>query len=133
MISGAIDSIYTIPSVQMEDTLLPYSCMVSNMCNEQMSKNVRVVISFAGIRQWDDPKEIRLYPNPAHEKINLRLPEGMMTALEVRILDLQGRPVRSFFSGKQDITLDLKNILPGAYLIEIINRDGNIFRKVMIL
>jgi len=131
-ISGAIDSIYTILSVQMEDTLIPYKCKVSNMCNEQMSEVAHVVISFAGLRQSDDPREIRLYPNPAHDKINLRLPAGTMTTSEVRILDLQGRPVRSFISGKQEITLDLKNILPGAYLVEITGHDGNIYRKVVI-
>jgi hypothetical protein len=132
MISGAIDSSYTIPSVQMEDTLIPYSCRVSNMCNEQMSGDAYVVINTSGIRQQEERGEITLYPNPVHDKINLRLPGTTMTTMEIRILDFQGRRIRSFLTGKHEITLDLNNILPGAYLVEITGRDRNLYRKVMI-
>lgn len=84
------------------------------------------------------PKEtsstISVYPNPANDFVNVKLPSGM-EASEIRILDITGRLLQSYH--KEHLTgiigLDVQ-LANGTYFIEIINESQPVIRrKIMIV
>ena len=67
-------------------------------------------------------KVLALYPNPAHNWVNIRVEATTGRGMMVRLLDLHGRPVRqkqlgSLAGGR----LELAGVPPGTYIIEVGN------------
>lgn len=77
---------------------------------------------------------IRLYPNPAQDKLFLELPSQAGSA-EVRLYSMQGALVRRWRlgGGGHDLLLGGQDIRPGFYVAEVRTSHGEIFRQKVIL
>ena len=82
----------------------------------------------------DEPNQmvnILLYPNPAHDHLTIHLEnfdEG-----EIHILDLLGQPkIKSLFAEAAETSLDLSDLLPGTYLVEIISDHQRWIEKLIV-
>jgi hypothetical protein len=66
-----------------------------------------------------------LFPNPARNLVNLKLPEGVQLT-SVQLLNTLGQRLGALkFEGEsQNITLSLPAVRPGYYRIEAIGRGG---------
>jgi len=72
-----------------------------------------------------EPGRILLYPNPAISYLNLKLPEGMGTELQVAIVSIDGKVLfTKHFSASRDITLDTSFLSPGLYLCNLLYDVG---------
>ncbi len=70
-----------------------------------------------GIRELS-LKELRMYPNPAHNALTIH----SLEKVEILIIDAMGKTVRTFMTeGEQ--TTDLKNLSPGLYIVTTRNRQ----------
>lgn len=63
---------------------------------------------------------IRLYPNPAQEKIFIFLPNSCST-IEYRIVNSSGATIRKLRSNSK--TLDISALASGSYFLQLINND----------
>lgn len=72
-----------------------------------------------GIGELDVNDIIRLYPNPAAEKISIA-PTGNAQVEQVMIYDFRGRMV---LSRRQETCIDINTLAPGMYTINIILSD----------
>ena len=97
-----------------------------------MSENAFIVLNTVGIPVISQEEPVLLYPNPAHDRINLRLSGPAMINYEVRIMDPGGRIIKTFTCTTQETSLNLADILPGAYLVEVHYGDLKIYRKVLV-
>ena len=70
-----------------------------------------------------------IYPNPAYDFINI---EYISTITSVRIMDAIGEIVYSARSSSNSISVLLKDINQGRYLIEISTTDGKFYRPLII-
>jgi endo-1,4-beta-xylanase len=72
----------------------------------------------------------KIYPNPAiGKKFVIDLPEGV---LQVRVLDITGRVVKLLSaSNNRRINLEL-DVLPGTYLLQMVNREKRVVRKIVV-
>lgn len=74
-----------------------------------------------------------VYPNPAQDRLGIRIPDGEKGMHSVRIMDMNGKPLRTFAAISGDI--DVTSLQPGTYIIELFNRQNrktagrNIFIK----
>ena len=64
--------------------------------------------------------EIKLYPNPAKEEINMPIP-GINTKYDIQVVDMQGKVV---YAGSERIThgvlrVDISSYPPGLYHIQL--------------
>ncbi|MEP7195673.1 MAG: CotH kinase family protein [Saprospiraceae bacterium] len=75
---------------------------------------------------------IELYPNPAHDEIQLNL-NKVLTG-RILIYDTQGRFQKSItFSSENKIDISLYDLSPGFYMLYVQNLDGKSFIKKMII
>lgn len=75
---------------------------------------------------------VKLYPNPAEDQLTVELPLSP-GAISLELLDMQGRKVVSRSGIKaRIITLDVKSLARGMYILRVYNQDGVIAKKVQI-
>ncbi|MBL7950801.1 MAG: T9SS type A sorting domain-containing protein [Flavobacteriales bacterium] len=90
------------------------ACVDTSACVQILSTDMQAITSSA----------IRLFPNPAHERVTI---SGLMSdrAHTVSLADITGRVVlQQQFLGNADIQLDLARMRTGAYLLRIIGATG---------
>jgi Zn-dependent metalloprotease len=79
--------------------------------------------------------DFTLYPNPVREELMLELVLENATELQIRVVDLLGRKhlaqEKQLFSGQQNIPLDVSDLVPGTYFIQV-NSNGILGAKTFI-
>ncbi|MEL7534295.1 MAG: T9SS type A sorting domain-containing protein, partial [Bacteroidota bacterium] len=87
-----------------------------------------------GFAERLDP-ELRIYPNPANDELNLDFGQALADDLQIRLLDMQGRPVqqRSLNPGKAFYKVDLQKLSAGMYYLELYNRENSIHRQKIVV
>lgn len=69
----------------------------------------------------------QLYPCPAKDVVNIQLPEGLRGTITLRIIDVQGRIVKSNIISSDgnalSTSLDIRSLSNGTYIVEA--RAGN--------
>ncbi len=65
-------------------------------------------------------KSIKVYPNPAYDKINVELEQPLLSDGLIEITDMTGRVVYSsgIYYGEQRIQLDISNLYEGSYILQ---------------
>jgi hypothetical protein len=77
--------------------------------------------------------DVFVYPNPAKDKIQVRLPGTSATA-QVRLMDLSGRviPVPVTGKGQHELELNVRGLSKGAYLLHISSGTLNRILKITV-
>lgn len=82
------------------------------------------------------PGGIRIFPNPAHHKFQVILPELVQKEIKIEILDLLGRKQEALImpSGLREFVISTINFEPGIYLVRF-QMDSQIItiKKIIIL
>ncbi|NNC85329.1 MAG: T9SS type A sorting domain-containing protein, partial [Bacteroidia bacterium] len=99
----------------------PISCRIMNdVINEAPKEEVSYEL------------EIKAYPNPFRESINVEVPSYSEAELEIRIFDLYGRKIfGNTFPGAYDYEISVKGVDNGYYILEVI--QGSKSGRVKIL
>lgn len=91
-------------------------------------------VSYSAIREVDIPKpspvvaeSFRISPNPSSGTLTLDLSDTASGALEVRLIDLQGRTIRTWMFQKQSPSwhqsIDVGDLDKGNYFIQVFDKD----------
>jgi hypothetical protein len=80
----------------------------------------------------DEANRLIIYPNPTKDYINLKYPENLLSDYEFQIIDIQGSVK---ISGKRNNNkiLDVRNLSPGIYFINLIGSNSKILYGVKFL
>jgi hypothetical protein len=81
-------------------------------------------------------QELNLYPNPAHNQVNLQIPvEDADRNYSLTVYDLQGREIRNISDfitrGNNEGVLDISGFEEGQYLV-VVKSDTNMFKGRLI-
>ncbi|MDQ3072699.1 MAG: T9SS type A sorting domain-containing protein [Bacteroidota bacterium] len=77
------------------------------------------------------PNEVIMYPNPANGMVNI--PTGNHSNGTVRILNMQGQQViQADIQGQSWVTIDIRDIEPGAYLVSVPTQEGEQLSKLIV-
>ena len=92
---------------------------------------------FTGIHENQQTLAVSLYPNPAHEQLNLRYTLENSTAVTINLYDMNGRLVSSESkgtqtAGAQQSTLSLSGIPAGMYRVELVTEKGRSNNRVVV-
>lgn len=74
---------------------------------------------------------VRIYPNPANELINVYLPNSMERSL-VRVFDLQGREVAFKETHGDTAKVNVQHLAEGVYIVRIENSLGSTAQRIVI-
>jgi hypothetical protein len=66
--------------------------------------------------------EVQVFPNPAGEKVNVRLAEPSDMKIQYSVVDAQGKPVKTgvIETGETEEQINLQNIPAGAYYLKLL-------------
>lgn len=102
----------------------------SLLCQDQSIVTV-VVLDITGVDELGKD-EIRFYPNPVHDRLNILL--GNRKDAEIRLFDLQGRllyfnPLSLSKSAKLEV--DMSKLSPGTYLLQVGSGENAIIERII--
>ena len=120
---GEITLTYTDNSVPQGDKTLFYrikQCDQDGRCRYSVIRSV----NFKSKNQI-----IALFPQPAHEKLNILYQSKVEGTATIAIHDISGkkisRQIQYLLSGNQTIELNMRKLLPGSYFITITDHTNN--------
>ncbi|MFN8164694.1 MAG: fibronectin type III domain-containing protein [Bacteroidia bacterium] len=104
-----------------------YDWQVRTICNGQPISSYSTVASFGTLLRTRKPDDLatrfEVYPNPAHDKLNILFTCSSDEQSQVSILDLSGRVLyseeHSFIAGENDLELIVNSFSPGIYIIRV--------------
>jgi hypothetical protein len=67
------------------------------------------------------PWSLRVYPNPAHDRLTVELPDN--TEARLRVFDAMGQLVLEAVSHADRTELDLSGLKPGHYVVQVISGE----------
>jgi hypothetical protein len=80
------------------------------------------------------PKEVNIYPNPAHDQLTIQVPEG--PPVEIRMVNILGKIMYQNESdsaaSENTLKLSLKDFSPGTYFIQIKAGEKQWVEKVIV-
>ncbi|MBK9449270.1 MAG: T9SS type A sorting domain-containing protein [Bacteroidetes bacterium] len=127
--------------IKLKDNL-PLGTQITNTASIYFDYNAPVVtnttLNTFDLVAIDGPTELErnfsLYPNPAHQQVNVQLDATWSGKTEVRLLDLNGRGLRSFQLGpsQHHFALDVSDLPAGMYLVECINAKCREVQKLIV-
>lgn len=71
-----------------------------------------------------------IYPNPAQREVRLDVPGA--NVLAIRLMDAQGRVLRSFGRGGAFRTISLVGLAPATYVLEVITDHGTTISRLLV-
>lgn len=79
---------------------------------------------------------VKLYPNPATDKLKVEITAAIAGDATVQIFDVMGRTVMNTTApvqvGKQSINLDINSLNSGIYNVNIVTQEGVITKKLTV-
>jgi len=75
---------------------------------------------------------LMVYPMPADDRLNVRLPSLLSSASELILIDASARVVRSTAVRSTPATLDVSNLEPGCYQVVLL-ADGTRLSKAVVI
>ena len=92
---------------------------------------------FASINSLTGPahfdNEINIYPNPASTQINVDIDKAFQGESTVKLRNLAGQVIRKKnYLQNENISLNVGDLNPGTYIIEVLNESGYSTKKMII-
>lgn len=84
----------------------------------------------SGIKEYNDGRNIVLFPNPAASNINLST--GLNTSYRVEISDVSGRQVYSAQFAAPDISIPVSSFAKGFYTVKVISETFSATKQLVI-
>ena len=108
----------------------PTACyQVTTTCeNGQVSNVSECAVPAVGIDNVDNAASFEIYPNPAHETVNVAT---TMNAQKVEVLNYLGQVIYSQNVTSNNFTLNVANYADGVYFIRISGNDGIATQKLI--
>ncbi|MEA2043553.1 MAG: T9SS type A sorting domain-containing protein [Bacteroidota bacterium] len=83
-------------------------------------------IIFQQVAVENEILDVILYPNPFENKLNIQITEEITDGIYIQITDIHGRKILSAkYNCKRNITLQLRHISCGQYIIHITSGNKN--------
>ncbi len=77
-------------------------------------------------------QSISLYPNPTEGRVWVKFENQNFKQMDIRILDLRGKELRTFSAGKvQTVELNIANLPKGSYMLEFRTEKGTATKRIV--
>ncbi|MCH8331634.1 MAG: T9SS type A sorting domain-containing protein [Bacteroidetes bacterium] len=82
-----------------------------------------------GIKRIEHEIKMKIYPNPVANELTIESPENIEAVL---LYDLLGRELRRFEATSTKLTVSLRGLVGGMYIVKIRTSSEEILRKVVV-
>lgn len=90
------------------------------------SSQAIIFVGYADLEELD--KNVSIYPNPASNLLNIEFPDDQL--LNLKISSPDGRVILVMNEPKSPLSVDVNNLAPGSYFIELETNYGKVVRQV---
>lgn len=99
--------------------------------NSDYYPNITLLYSTLGasIGNVESPNSLVLFPNPANNLLNVQSEEIIN---EIRMIDILGQLVYQASGGSRQHEINVGNLKPGIYLVQVITSNGLTTKKVQV-
>ncbi len=66
-------------------------------------------------------KQVRIYPNPSQNILNIKSKRGVIKPIKVQLYDLNGRIIKQVSSNQNEFSINISNYPSGTYLLKLFN------------
>jgi hypothetical protein len=81
----------------------------------------------------EEDAAILVYPNPAQDYFEIRIPDTDATQIQITLIGFDGRVLRTYTSESSNGRFDISHIKQGTYLLRISSKKQQIVKKIVIL
>lgn len=113
------------------DTTTTYFCTYTDSigCTETM--DYTVYVNTDGVSELEKERELcLLYPNPAHNVLQIKTQNGILEYLE--IYTSTGQRWQTIQVGKNQESIDVYHLLPGAYFVRAVSKKEVFVKKFVV-
>ena len=106
----------------------------ANGCTASSIEMIQVLDASSSINEPIELTGIKVFPNPAHQSINIETNFDAPEDLNVQLTDLLGRPIQQLKQNsvlKGSFQLNISSLTPGIYLLVFNAKDGRAVKKIM--
>jgi len=117
-------------------SVLKYTFFVAADPSDSVSIIVYYQIGAAGVRDWTlDPSQIKLYPNPASDHVNVRFPTVLTRITMLVLIDITGQTVyqQKLYNGEQMHRISTSQFPQGNYFLLLSDQQGASYSKKLII
>ena len=105
--------------------------------NNQKKDIILIKVDSNGVSTWtrsiSKPQiDIKMFPNPSTDYINLRISGNKEIIKQITIFDMQGKQVLVESINSSETKLNISNLAKGAYIIEGVCESGNSFTEKLL-
>jgi len=108
----------------------------SNACGTSAARILnQITISFCSRLSATEESSINVYPNPAHDRIMITLPDDLKGNAMVTLTDAAGRVVLTSshsIESSKSLEMELQSMKQGVYLLSVQTSDKNYRSKLII-
>jgi hypothetical protein len=116
-----------------ENMVVIHDATIANQYYQSLCKNFTTLGGAActavGLENYDEEKQMAIYPNPASSELNIYLLPGGKTS--VKINDLQGRLVRSYAFNDDQFSINISDLEKGFYIIVMEQENRVVSQKFL--
>ncbi|HEX8547228.1 MAG TPA: T9SS type A sorting domain-containing protein [Cytophagaceae bacterium] len=84
-----------------------------------------------GLPEKVNSNQISIHPNPASNKISIKIPNQNESSAKVRLYTLHGHLLESYLMKHGNLEIDINEFPKGLYLVEIETRNGIYTKKIL--
>ncbi len=125
----------TVTALTSEST---YNININNVAD--LAGNIMAehseTFSFVGLEELFEAGSLKVYPNPANDRLFVAFNSKEDVNLELALTDIAGRQIRNQVfnasAGYQELSLDLESISKGIYILNIRSSESSIRYKVYV-
>ena len=118
-----IDPVYYQVAIIKDEPCMP------TKASSTIRSNVASNNENASIVSYDNNVEVRMYPNPATDCVNIESENGL---LGVIVMDMTGRVIVEENVNTNDIQLHVGSYSAGVYVVKVVTTNGTTLRKLTV-
>jgi hypothetical protein len=123
-----------IPVLEIDCQVLLNGEVVTNIRYQDTLRDSLFQVSVMDVNP--NTPQITVYPNPAHEQVNVFYQQATTGALQFMITDLSGKNVWTVFDNSPgsfgNRIVDVSGLTAGIYLISVVSESGTTVSKIVI-
>lgn len=112
------------------DTMIVDTMIIDTMVVDTIPEDTMMVDTTVLGLALLDPAEIKLFPNPAYDRVQINLPEEQGT-IEWILTDQSGKVIREGFSDQSDFIIPRREIRSGLYFLRLKGSDWQSGKKLI--
>jgi hypothetical protein len=118
------------PVHHYDDGAYTAALIVSNACkSDTLYLNVLIL---TGTKEIPADQQIRVWPNPAHNEVNLSLTTALPGGFQLKVYSMDGKLVLENKKAEQQVPVRIEQLNPGIYTVLVVQDGKRFWQRILV-